>query len=91
MSKPKLTPAQHVELGATLKHARRLLLEAAGMCRGYGRLSAQLFDAADALTAPRAWLEARLVEQVGEDAMIAGVHCREVYFGELASEEVEDA
>jgi hypothetical protein len=81
--KPKLTPAEHVELGSLLKRARHDLLEAGALCRGYGRLSAQLFDIADSLTSPRAWLEARLVEAVGEDATVEGVHVRDVYFGTM--------
>ena len=86
MSQSKgLTPAEHVEVGSLLKRARNDLLEAAMMCRPYGKLSQQLLDTADAL--PRGWLEARLVEQVGDDAMVEGVHVRDVYFGEM--EEVD--
>jgi hypothetical protein len=79
MKHKALSPAEHVELGALLKCARNDLLSAAMMCRPFGKLSQQLLDTADAL--PRAWLEQRLVELVGADAMIEGVHCRDVYFG----------
>ena len=57
MSKNKrLTPSQHIELGRTLKRARELLLEAGMATRCYGKLSRRFFDAAAALTEPRAWL-----------------------------------
>jgi hypothetical protein len=40
---------------------------------------------------PRAFLEKRLIEQVGsEDAMVEGVRVRDCYFGPLM-EEMEDA
>jgi len=91
MSKSKgLSPAEHVELGRDLKHARALLLDAAATCRCYGKLSHQLYDLADTLTVPRSWLERVLIEAVGADAMVEGVHCRDVYFGELAESKVED-
>jgi hypothetical protein len=78
------SPADHVELGAMLKRARALLLDAAKMVRVYGRLSDHLFDAADALCAPRSFLEKRLIDEVGgEDVLVEGVHVRDVYFGEL--------
>ena len=89
MSKNRgLSPAQHVELGRTLKHARQLLLEAGMATRCYGKLSRRFFDAADALTEPRAWLEKVLIDAVGEDAMVAGTHVRDVYFGSETMEEV---
>lgn len=89
MSKNKrLTPSQHIELGRTLKRARELLLEAGMATRCYGKLSRGLFDAADALTEPRAWLEKVLIDAVGEDAMVAGTHVRDVYFGSETMEEV---
>jgi hypothetical protein len=87
VSKPKLTPEQHVALGAKLKDARRLLLEVAAMCRCYGQVSQDLFDIAN-LIGPRHQLETRLIEEVGREGMVEGVHCRDVYFGEV---EVEDA
>jgi hypothetical protein len=89
MKRKTLTPIEHVELGATLKRARQLLLEAAGMTRRYGRLSTQLYDVADSLTSPRAWLEQRLIADFGADAMVEGIHCRDVYFGQM--EEASDA
>jgi hypothetical protein len=90
MSKNRgLSPSAHIELGRTLKRARELLLEAGMATRCYGKLSRGLFDAADALTEPRAWLEKVLIDAVGEDAMVEGVHCRDVYFG--SEMEVEDA
>jgi hypothetical protein len=82
-----LSPSEHLEVGSDLKRARALLLSAAGVCRCYGKLSRQLGDLADALCEPRSWLEARLIEAVGADAMVEGVHCRDVYFGELGEKE----
>jgi hypothetical protein len=88
MSKSKgLSPSEHVALGRLLKRAIRDLQDAARLARVYGRLSDELFDAADGLMRQRGWLERRLVEAVGADAMIEGVHRRDVYFGI----EVEDA
>jgi hypothetical protein len=81
-----LTTQEHRELGATLKEARRLLLEAAAMSRGYRGVSQELFAIADSLISPRAFLERKLIEAVGDDEWV-----REVYFGELKSEEVENA
>lgn len=81
-----LTTQEHRELGATLKEARRLLLEAAALSRIYPGVSRELFDAADGLISPRAFLERKLIEAVGDDEWV-----RAVYFGELASEEVENA
>jgi hypothetical protein len=84
--KPKLTPAQHVELGRLLKQARRNLLRAAEIARAYPTISAQLFDAANNLTMPRSYLEQRLMEEgMGRD------DARDCYFGQLAESEVEDA
>jgi hypothetical protein len=93
MSKSKgLSPSEHVALGNLLKRARRELHEAGAMCRCYGQLSEQLFDLADrGLMSPKAWLEKRLIEQVGEDALVEGVRARDVYFGPLLDEEKEDA
>ena len=83
--KPKrkmLTPAQHVDLGRTLKRANALLLDAARYCRIYGRLADHLYDCADALVKPRAFLEKRLIEEVGgEGELVNGVRCRDVYLG----------
>jgi hypothetical protein len=80
MSKSKgLSPTEHLEVGRTLKRARQELLDAARLTRCYGKLSERLLDAADAL--PRAWLEERLVELVGADGVIDGVHVRYIYFG----------
>jgi hypothetical protein len=82
MSKRKtLTPTEHVELGLTLKRADALLVEAAKTTRCYGRLSEHFYDAANALISQRAWLERRLIDQVGMDAMVDGKHVRDVYFG----------
>jgi hypothetical protein len=66
-----------------LKRARALLLDAAAETRCYERLSRQLIDAANGLTAQRGWLEARLIEAVGADAMVEGTHVRDVYFGQM--------
>jgi hypothetical protein len=82
-----LTPSEHVALGLTLKRADALLVEAAKTTRCYGRLSEHFYDAANALMSQRSWLERRLIDQVGEDAMVAGKHVRDVYFG---MEELED-
>jgi hypothetical protein len=86
MKRGKLTPQEHVELGLVLKQARALIHEAARMTRMYGRLSRELYDAADALMKPRAWLTQRLIEDVG-DGLVEGVPAREVYFGELERED----
>jgi hypothetical protein len=89
--RPKpLTPGEHVEVGRLLKEARNDLLIAANMCRGYGKLSVQLVGIADSFMGQRAWLERKLIEAVGEDAMVESTHVRDVYFGEIgAMEEVE--
>jgi len=77
-----LTPTQHLDLGRTLKRANALLLDAARYCRIYGRLADHLYDCADALVKPRAFLEKRLIEEVGgEGELVNGVPCRDVYFG----------
>jgi hypothetical protein len=88
MKKRALTPAEHVELGAILKRARRLLHEAGAMTRPYGRLSQVFFDIADrGLMTPRAFLERKLIEQVGgENVLVEGIAARDVYFGELVEE-----
>jgi hypothetical protein len=90
MSKRVLTPAQHIHLGRTLKHANALLLDAARYCRIYGRLADHLYDCADALVKPRSFLEKRLIEEVGDDALISGVHVRDVYFGNTSAMEEVD-
>jgi hypothetical protein len=88
MKKRGLTPEEHVELGRLLKRARRLLHEAGAMCRPYGQLAGDLFDLADrGLMSPRAFLEKRLIEAVGEDGVVDGVRVRDCYFGELVEEE----
>jgi hypothetical protein len=57
------------------------------MCRPYGKLAQQLFDLADrGLMTPRAFLEGKLIEQVGEDGVVDGVRVRDCYFGELKEE-----
>ena len=93
MRRKTLTPQEHVELGAILKRARRLLHEAGAMCRPYGQLAQDLFDLADrGLMSPRAFLEKRLIEQVGsEDALVEGVPARDVYFGPLVEKEEMEA
>jgi hypothetical protein len=83
-----LTVAEHVEVGALLKEAHTNLLIAAKKCRVYGRLSQQLAEIADSFMSQRAWLEQRLIDAVGKDATISGVHCRDVYFGTQIEEEV---
>ena len=88
--KPKLTPAQHVQLGALLKQARNALLSAAVLARPFGRLAQQLGKTADDLHTPCDFLEKKLIEEVGEDALVEGVPVREVYFGPML-EELEDA
>jgi hypothetical protein len=76
-----LTLEEHIEAGRKLKRVVRLLHDVGAMTRCYERLSTQLNDAANGLMAQRGWLERKLIEQVGPDAMIEGVHCRDVYFG----------
>ena len=84
MKRPKaLTPQEHREVGALLKEAHTNLLIAAKLTRGYGRLSAELAEIADSFMAQRAWLERRLIEQVGADATVEGTHVRDVYFGSM--------
>jgi hypothetical protein len=78
-----LTAQEHRELGAVLKEARRLLLEAAAQSRVYRGVSQELFEIADSLISPRTFLEKRLIALVGDDDWV-----REIYFGELAEEEV---
>jgi hypothetical protein len=75
-----LTLDEHREVGAMLKRARALLLDASAIVGNYERQSRQLRNAANALRAPRDWLAQRLISEVGE----AGA--KEVYFGR----EVED-
>jgi hypothetical protein len=80
-----LTADEHRELGQVLKEARRLLLEAGALTRAaYPGISRQLFGIADDLISPRAFLERKLIEAVGDDDWV-----RDVYFGEMAMEEVE--
>jgi hypothetical protein len=81
-----LTLSEHREVGSLLKRARRLLLDAAAITRCHDRLSRQLSDAANGLMVQRGELERKLIEAVGDDEWV-----REVYFGELASEEASDA
>ena len=84
-----VTLAEHRQVGAMLKRARRDLLDAAAITRCHDRLSRQLSDAANGLMAQRGELERKLIDAVGEDAMVDGVPCREVYFGpEQVKEEV---
>ena len=86
-----LTPAQHLELGRTLKQANALLLDAARACRIYGRLSDHLYDCADALVKPRSFLEKRLIEEMGgESATVDGVPVRDCYFGPLLEKEAAE-
>ena len=75
---------------AMLKRARRLLLDASAICRCYDRLSRQLGDAANGLMAQRGELERKLIEAVGPEAMVEGVHVRDVYFGEVSAMEKVD-
>ena len=82
-----LTPEEHVEAGRRLKRAVRDIFEVAHIARNYERTSQQLSDAANGLMAQRGWLERKLIEQAGADAMVEGVHVRDVYFGEM--EEVD--
>ena len=81
-----LTLAEHREVGAKLKRARRDLLDAAHVTRNYERLSRQLSDAANGLMAQRGELERKLIEQVGEGGMVEGIPVREIYFGEVREE-----
>jgi hypothetical protein len=84
MSRHKgLSPSEHVEVGALLKEARNNLLIAARICRVYGRLSDQLAGIADSFMSQRAWLEKRLIDAVGADGVVDGVHVRDCYFGTL--------
>jgi hypothetical protein len=87
--KTGLSPEEHIELGLTLKRARALLLEAGRMTRCYGRLSDEFYQIADSFMMQRAWLEKRLIEQVG-DRLVEGVPARDVYFG-MEIVEREDA
>jgi hypothetical protein len=84
MSKHTLTPEQHRDLGLVLKRARRLLLDAAQLSRAHPTISQGLFDAANALTVQRSFLETRLME-----AGASRDEARDVYFGPI--EEREDA
>jgi hypothetical protein len=84
-----LTLSEHREVGAKLKRARQLLLDASAITRNYDRLSRQLSDAANGLMAQRGELERKLIDAVGEDGSVEGVPVREVYFGpEQVKEEV---
>jgi len=78
-----LTLSEHREVGAMLKRARQLLLDAAHIVGCYERQSRQLRDAANALRAQRDWLEQRLIEAAGENGSVDGVHVRDVYFGTM--------
>jgi hypothetical protein len=79
-----LTPTEHAELGLLLKRARRLLLDAAQLAKPHPTISQGLFDAANALTVQRSFLESRLME-LGASRDEA----RDCYFGELAKEEID--
>jgi len=81
-----LTRIQHRPVGAKLKRARRLLLDAAQDVKCYPTISQGLFDAANALTVQRSFLETRLMEQGASRE-----EARDCYFGELRDVEVEDA
>jgi len=74
-----LTPAEHLEIGALLKEAHNNLLIVANKTRCYGRLSDQLCAIADSFMSQRAWLERRLIDAVGLDAMVEGTHVRDVH------------
>jgi hypothetical protein len=78
-----LTLSEHREVGAMLKRARRLLLDAAHITWNYDRLSRQLSDAANGLMAIRGELERKLIEVVGPEGMVEGTHVRDVYFGNV--------
>jgi hypothetical protein len=82
--KHSLTPTQHRDLGLLLKRARRLLLDAAQLAKPHPTISEGLFDAANALTVQRSFLETRLMEQGASRD-----EARDCYFGELAEEEVD--
>jgi hypothetical protein len=84
-----LTPEEHVEAGAKLKRAVRDISDVAAITRCYGRLSQQLEDVARGLSAQRGQLERALIEQVGANGMVEGVHVRDVYFGQLAENDGE--
>jgi hypothetical protein len=79
-----LSLEEHVAVGAKLKRARALILDCAAEVRCYERLSHNLSNMANSLTAPRAELERKLIEAVGEDGEVEGVRCRDIYFGEVA-------
>ena len=66
-----LTLAEHRQVGAMLKRARALLLDAAAITRCHDRLSRQLSDAANGLMAQRGELERKLIEAVGADGLRA--------------------
>jgi hypothetical protein len=85
-----LTPAEHLELGRLMKRNILGLQDAAKLARCYGRLSDELYDCADMLMRQRNWLEKRLIEAVGANAMVEGVHVREVYFGNVRAMEESD-
>jgi hypothetical protein len=78
-----LSVEEHLAIGRMLKRARRLLLDAAQLAKGYPTISQGLFDAANALTVQRSFLETRLMEQGASRD-----EARDCYFGELAEEEV---
>jgi hypothetical protein len=78
-----LTLSEHREVGAMLKRARELLLDAAAITRCYERQWRELHDIVDSLVSPRHQLERKLIERVGADGMVEGVHVRDVYFGTM--------
>jgi hypothetical protein len=75
MSK-RLSPSEHAELGRLLKRARQLLLDAAQLAKPHPTISQGLFDAANALTVQRSFLETRLMEQGASRD-----EARDCYFG----------
>jgi hypothetical protein len=85
-----LSLSEHLEVGRLLKRARRDLLDAAAIIRNYDRLSRQLSDAANGLMAIRGELERKLIDAVGENGSVEGVHVRDVYFGNVSAMEAVD-
>ena len=82
--KHSLSPAQHRALGGLLKRARQLLLDAAQLAKPHPTISQGLFDAANALTVQRSFLETRLMEQGASRD-----EARDCYFGPEQMEEVD--
>jgi hypothetical protein len=86
-----LTLEEHVEAGRKLKRAVRDIEDVAAIMRCYERTSQQLSDAANGLMAQRGWLERKLIEQVGADATVEGVHVKDCYFGPLMEDKRDEA